>query len=179
MTHAVCQTQIGNFRMFVGCEGGAASIPDHPPHHETVRPVEQHGTFWILFIHFSYLVGYDFFFTFFIHLCVILDCFLFFAQIQSVLLVGITAGTVEPLPHVKKYQAVAPQRLEDPSPINAAAAARQVSHKRLLIKTLELFEKWTEVESSPCVSEQTFPDVLQYFLTITEQNYTLHLEKNK
>lgn len=31
----------------------------------------------------------------------------------------------------------------------------------------------------PCVSEQTFPDVLQYFLTITEQNYTLHLEKNK
>lgn len=36
---------------------------------------------------------------------------------------------------------------------------------------------WSRIVSL-CVSEQTFPDVLQYFLTITEQNYTLHLEKN-
>lgn len=121
--------------------------------------------------------GTTFFYIFYSFMCYSwLFSFLF---LQSVLLVGITAGTVEPLPHVKKYQTVTPQRLEDLSPINAAATARQVRHKRLLVKTLKLFEKWTEVESSPCVSEQTFPDVLQYFLTITEQNYTLHLEKNK
>lgn len=44
------------------------------------------------------------------------------------LLVGITAGSVEPLPHVKKYQTVIPQRLKDPSPINDAAA-NQVRHR--------------------------------------------------
>lgn len=30
-----------------------------------------------------------------------------------------------------------------------------------------------------CVCAQTYPDVLQYSLTIADQNYTLYLEKNK
>ncbi|XP_003964201.3 disintegrin and metalloproteinase domain-containing protein 8a [Takifugu rubripes] len=63
---------------------------------------------------------------------------------------GITAGSVEPLPHVKKYQTVIPQRLKVSSPIHDAAAAHQ-----------------------------TFPDVLRYSVTFAEQNHTLHLEKNK
>uniref|UniRef100_H3DGJ5 ADAM metallopeptidase domain 8a n=1 Tax=Tetraodon nigroviridis TaxID=99883 RepID=H3DGJ5_TETNG len=65
------------------------------------------------------------------------------------LLVSWGTTSAEPLPHVKKYQTVIPQRLEDPSPSDDAAAHR------------------------------TFPDVLRFSLTITEQNYTLHLEKNK
>ncbi|XP_060895645.1 disintegrin and metalloproteinase domain-containing protein 8a [Labrus mixtus] len=59
------------------------------------------------------------------------------------------AGSVRILPHVIKYQSVIPQRLKDSSHINDAA------------------------------SHQTYPDVLQYSLTIAGQNYTLHLEKNK
>ncbi|XP_049456804.1 disintegrin and metalloproteinase domain-containing protein 8a [Epinephelus fuscoguttatus] len=62
---------------------------------------------------------------------------------------GIIAGSVRTLPHVKKYQTVIPQRLKDSSLINDAA------------------------------THQTFPDVLQYSLTVAGQNYTLHLEKNK
>ncbi|XP_075933450.1 disintegrin and metalloproteinase domain-containing protein 8a [Anarhichas minor] len=62
---------------------------------------------------------------------------------------GIIAGSVRTLPHVMKYQIVIPQRLGDPSLINDAA------------------------------THQTYPDVLQYSLTIVGQNYTLHLEKNK
>lgn len=66
---------------------------------------------------------------FLLFLFVIFDYFLC-TQIKSVLLVGITAGSVEPLPHVKKYQTVIPQRLQEPSPINDAAA-HQVRHKLL------------------------------------------------
>lgn len=66
---------------------------------------------------------------FFLSLFVILDYFLL-TQIQFVLLVGITAGSVEPLPHVKKYQTIIPQRLKDSSPINDTAA-HQVRHKLL------------------------------------------------
>ncbi|XP_042358710.1 disintegrin and metalloproteinase domain-containing protein 8a [Plectropomus leopardus] len=62
---------------------------------------------------------------------------------------GIIAGAVRTLPHVKKYQTVIPQKLKDSSHINDAA------------------------------THQTYPDVLQYSLTIAGQNYTLHLEKNK
>uniref|UniRef100_UPI0037E8F3C6 disintegrin and metalloproteinase domain-containing protein 8a n=1 Tax=Semicossyphus pulcher TaxID=241346 RepID=UPI0037E8F3C6 len=62
---------------------------------------------------------------------------------------GILAGSVRTLPHVMKYQTAIPQRLKDSSHINDAA------------------------------THQTYPDVLQYSLTIAGQNYTLHLEKNK
>lgn len=53
-------------------------LTDHPPHHETERPVEQHGTFWIFFIHFSYLVGYDFFFLHFLFIYVLFLIIFFF-----------------------------------------------------------------------------------------------------
>lgn len=100
-----------------------------------------------------------------------------------VLLVGITAGSVEPLPHVKEYQTVIPQRLKDSSLIHdAATAAHQVRHKlQLRLKKIDLYIiiTWAEVGSSLRVSGQTFPDVLQYSVTFAEQNYTLHLEKNK
>ncbi|XP_023266365.1 zinc metalloproteinase/disintegrin-like HR1a [Seriola lalandi dorsalis] len=62
---------------------------------------------------------------------------------------GILAGSVKTLPHVMKYQTVIPQKLKDSSLTNDAAA------------------------------NQTYPDVLQYSLTIAGQNYTLHLERNK
>ncbi|XP_040906625.1 disintegrin and metalloproteinase domain-containing protein 8a isoform X2 [Toxotes jaculatrix] len=62
---------------------------------------------------------------------------------------GIIAGSVKTLPHVMKYQTAKPQKLKDSSLINDAA------------------------------THQTYPDVLQYSLTIAGQNYTLHLEKNK
>ncbi|XP_074502550.1 disintegrin and metalloproteinase domain-containing protein 8a [Sebastes fasciatus] len=62
---------------------------------------------------------------------------------------GIIACSVRTLPHVMKYQTVIPRRLKDSSLINDAA------------------------------THQTYPDVLQYSLTIARQNYTLHLEKNK
>ncbi|XP_034753833.1 disintegrin and metalloproteinase domain-containing protein 8a [Etheostoma cragini] len=62
---------------------------------------------------------------------------------------GIIAGNEMTLPHVMKYQTVIPQRLKDSSRINDAA------------------------------THQTYPDVLQYSLTIRGKNQTLHLEKNK
>ncbi|XP_030603455.1 disintegrin and metalloproteinase domain-containing protein 8a [Archocentrus centrarchus] len=62
---------------------------------------------------------------------------------------GITAASVGTLPHVIKYQTVIPQRLKDSSLFNDAA-----EHKK-------------------------YPDVLQYSVWITGQNYTLHLERNK
>ncbi|KAM8859532.1 disintegrin and metalloproteinase domain-containing protein 8a [Spinachia spinachia] len=62
---------------------------------------------------------------------------------------GIIAGSVRTLPHVIKYQIVIPQRLRDPSLVKDAA------------------------------THQTYPDVLQYSLTIAGKNYTLHLERNK
>ncbi|XP_029962451.1 disintegrin and metalloproteinase domain-containing protein 8a [Salarias fasciatus] len=63
--------------------------------------------------------------------------------------VGVIAGSVGNLPHVIKYRTVIPQRMKDSSSINDAT-----SHKK-------------------------YPDVLQYSITISGQNYTLHLEKNK
>ncbi|XP_034537236.1 disintegrin and metalloproteinase domain-containing protein 8a [Notolabrus celidotus] len=60
-----------------------------------------------------------------------------------------SAGSLRTLPHVKKYQTVIPQRLKDSSQVNDAA------------------------------THQTYPDVVQYSLTIAGKNYTLHLEKNK
>ncbi|XP_041803469.1 disintegrin and metalloproteinase domain-containing protein 8a [Chelmon rostratus] len=62
---------------------------------------------------------------------------------------GVIAGSVRTLPHVMKYQTVIPQRLKDSSLINDAATL------------------------------QTYPDVLQYSVTIAGQNHTLYLEKNK
>ncbi|KAL3050259.1 hypothetical protein OYC64_012319 [Pagothenia borchgrevinki] len=62
---------------------------------------------------------------------------------------GIIADSVRHLPHVMKYQTVIPQRIKDSSLSNEAA------------------------------KHQTYPDVLQYSLTIAGKNYTLHLEKNK
>lgn len=61
---------------------------------------------------------------------------------------GVIAGSVGTLPHVKKYQTVIPQRLKDSLSNDAA-------------------------------THQTYPDVVQYSLTIAGQNYTLHLERNK
>lgn len=61
-----------------------------------------------------------------------MESYLFFLNyffFSPVLLVGITAGSVETLPHVKKYQTVIPQRLKDSAPIHGAAAAHQVRHK--------------------------------------------------
>ncbi|XP_076598327.1 disintegrin and metalloproteinase domain-containing protein 8a [Chaetodon auriga] len=62
---------------------------------------------------------------------------------------GLIAGSVRTLPHVMKYQTVIPQRLKDSSLSDDAA------------------------------THQTYPDVLQYSVTIAGQNYTLYLEKNK
>lgn len=70
------------------------------------------------------------------------------------LLVGISAGSVEPLPHVKKYQSVIPQRLKDPSPINDAAA-HQVRHK-LLFNQKQIVWK---VDRSGIVSLSVWTDV--------------------
>ncbi|XP_042289065.1 disintegrin and metalloproteinase domain-containing protein 8a [Thunnus maccoyii] len=62
---------------------------------------------------------------------------------------GIIAGGLRTLPHVMKYQTVIPQKLKASSHFNDAA------------------------------THQTYPDELQYSLTIAGQNYTLHLERNK
>uniref|UniRef100_A0A665UIW3 ADAM metallopeptidase domain 8a n=1 Tax=Echeneis naucrates TaxID=173247 RepID=A0A665UIW3_ECHNA len=62
---------------------------------------------------------------------------------------GIIAASVGSLPHVMKYQTVIPQRLKEPSATRDAA------------------------------THQTYPDVLQYSLMISGQNYTLHLQRNK
>ncbi|KAM7385661.1 hypothetical protein PAMP_001733 [Pampus punctatissimus] len=59
------------------------------------------------------------------------------------------AGSLKTLPHVMKYQTMIPQKLKDSSHTNDA------------------------------VKLQTYPDVIQYSLTIARQNYTLHLERNK
>ncbi|XP_036979285.1 disintegrin and metalloproteinase domain-containing protein 8a isoform X1 [Acanthopagrus latus] len=64
---------------------------------------------------------------------------------------GAAADSVRTLPHVMKYQTVIPHRLKDSSLSDDDDAA----------------------------THQRYPDVLQYWLTIADQNYTLYLEKNK
>ncbi|KAM9847449.1 disintegrin and metalloproteinase domain-containing protein 8a [Aulostomus maculatus] len=62
---------------------------------------------------------------------------------------GLISGHVRTLPHVTTYQTVTPQKLKVSSHITDAA------------------------------TNQMYPDVLQFSLTIAGQNCTLHLEKNK
>lgn len=101
-----------------------------------------------------HLVGYELFYLDFWVLCWNLICFSLIIYFFHDLLVGITAGSVEPLPHVKKYQTVIPQRLKVSSPIHDAAAAHQVRHKlQLRLKNILIYNNsldWSRV-FSPCL----------------------------